>query len=154
VKHKKEVLYKNKRLPCDKIEKDEEEVKEKRKSKKKSPIYIRKKISSSIAYKIKRAGLHGDIKHCKYINIREMVYNIEEQFDDNMNWKNYGIYWDIDHIVPQCLFDFTDSEQVKMCWSRENVRPLVREENARKSNEVDIQLIKEYGLFHILEVVR
>ena len=31
----------------------------------------------------------------------ELRKHLEKQFDENMNWENYGIYWHIDHIYPQ-----------------------------------------------------
>lgn len=148
-RQEKNSTYKNKKLPCNRKEKRRIN----KKPSKKSPIYVRKKVSSFITHKIKKAGLTGETIRCKYINIKSMVKNLESQFISEMNWENYGTYWDIDHIVPQCLFDFTDIDQVRICWSEENIRPTIKEENARKSNTIDINLIEEYGLFHILEKV-
>lgn len=149
-KQEKNTTYKNKKLPCNK----KEEAKNSKKINKNSPAFIRKKISSYITLRIKKAGLNGKIERCKYVNIKNMVKNLEDQFDDEMTWENYGVYWDIDHIVPQCLFDFTDIEQIRTCWSEENVRPTVREENAKKADCIDLELIERYGLFHILEAAK
>lgn len=145
------VTYKGKRLPSDR--KYKEKVNSKARKPKKPPSYVRKKVSSSIATKIKKAGVYDDVKYSKYINIPKMVKNIEMQFDSKMSWKNYGIYWNIDHIVPQCLFDFTDMEQIRMCWSTKNVRPLARVENTEKADKIDLNLIEECGLRHILQKV-
>jgi len=82
-----------------------------------------------------------------------MVHNIELQFDKKMSWENYGVYWNIDHIIPQCLFDFTDIKQVRMCWSVENIRPLRKIENTKKADSLNKELIEEYGLNHILQKV-
>lgn len=43
--------------------------------------------------------------------------------------------WHIDHIIPCCAFDHTDPEQVRACWSPENLRWLPALENSRKSAE-------------------
>jgi hypothetical protein len=33
-------------------------------------------------------------------SIKEYIMYLEKQFDENMNWKNYGTYWEVDHIQP------------------------------------------------------
>ena len=52
--------------------------------------------------------------------------HIERQFDDNMNCNNYGIYWHIDHIIPQSCLPYTSMEEdnFKKCWALNNLRPL------------------------------
>lgn len=139
----------SKKLPCNKKEEEEE----KKVVNKKSPKYIRKKVSSYVTFRVKRSGLYNTKMRCKYANISEVVKSLESQFDEFMNWGNYGIYWDIDHIIPQCMFDFTILDEVRTCWDPKNVRPLRREENAKKSNEIDIKLIEEYGLLDIYQTV-
>ena len=49
-----------------------------------------------------------------------------------MNWNNYGEYWEIDHIIPQNLFNMTtaESKDFQICWSLMNLRPL--EKSAQK----------------------
>lgn len=52
-------------------------------------------------------------------------------FDNNMNWGNYGEYWEIDHIIPQNLFDIVTAEDrdFRICWSLMNLRPLEKSLN-------------------------
>lgn len=149
---KNELINKSKKLPCNKRKSRKEEINNKKKVKK-SPTSIRKKISSSISTKVKKVGLYSSSKNSKYVNIPEMVKNLEVQFSSEMSWENYGTYWSIDHIIPQCLFDFTCEDQVRACWSIENVRPLLKEENAKKANRLNMNLIREYGLQHILKKI-
>lgn len=68
--------------------------------------------------------------------LQNLVEHLEKQFDDKMNWDNYGSYWHIDHIKPKSLFKFTSTndENFKECWSLKNLRPLEANENRRKSN--------------------
>jgi len=58
--------------------------------------------------------------------------HIESQWEDWMNWENYGRYdkncntWQIDHIIPQSVLlyeDFND-ENFKKCWDLSNLQPL------------------------------
>jgi len=64
-----------------------------------------------------------------------MTY-IEKQFDDNMNWENYGRYgWHIDHIKPCAMFDLTNIEQQKICFHYTNLRPLWWSDNIKKSSK-------------------
>jgi 5-methylcytosine-specific restriction endonuclease McrA len=52
---------------------------------------------------------------------------LESKFDDNMNWGNYGTYWEIDHIVPLSkggIFHYT------------NTQPLTKHQNRSKRNKI------------------
>ena len=64
----------------------------------------------------------------KYLgcNISEYKKHIENQFTPEMNWENWGEYWEIDHIKPLSkggTFHFT------------NTQPLIKEQNGKKSNK-------------------
>jgi hypothetical protein len=69
--------------------------------------------------------------------LKELTEHLESQFDESMNWDNYGSYWHIDHIKPKSLFVFEslEDEQFKQCWALNNLRPLEAKENIRKSNK-------------------
>ena len=71
----------------------------------------------------------------------DLVSHIESQFNDKMNWKNWGqhriggVYtWQIDHIIPQSYYKYTSLEDPNFaeCWKMENLRPLCSIENAKK----------------------
>ena len=55
------------------------------------------------------------------------------QFDEHMNWGNYGSYWDIDHIRPCITFDLTDINEFKICFHHLNTQPLSKKENQTKN---------------------
>jgi hypothetical protein len=69
-------------------------------------------------------------------NLNDLVKHLEKQFDDKMNWENYGSYWHIDHIKPKSLFKYVypEDEDFKKCWSLENLQPLEKIANMRKKN--------------------
>ena len=69
---------------------------------------------------------------------QELVEHLESQFDEQMSWENYGRYWEIDHIYPQSRLTFTslEDENFQKCWALENLRPLEKDANRRKSDKI------------------
>lgn len=55
---------------------------------------------------------------------------IESQFDSNMNWENYGDYWEIDHITPISSAVSID-DVIKLNYYT-NLRPLLKIDNRKK----------------------
>ncbi len=68
--------------------------------------------------------------------LKELMEHLESQFDDKMNWENYGNYWQVDHLKPRSLFEYTHPEdsEFKECWSLKNLQPLEKIANLRKGN--------------------
>jgi len=68
--------------------------------------------------------------------LKDLMKHLENQFNDKMNWNDYGSYWHVDHIKPRSLFKYTSPEDLefKECWSLENLQPLEKTANFRKSN--------------------
>lgn len=61
---------------------------------------------------------------------------LKYNFDDKMNWDNYGSYWHIDHVIPCAHFDFTKEEDIKTCFIWTNLRPLEGKENNSKKDKI------------------
>lgn len=57
---------------------------------------------------------------------------ISFQFSEEMNWDNYGVYWNIDHVKPCSSFDFSKKEDQKECFQWKNTRPCIKSENESK----------------------
>ena len=65
--------------------------------------------------------------------IPEVKKYLELQFQEGMDWDNYGFYsWHIDHIKPLAMFDLTDPQEQKQAFHYTNLQPLWAEENLRK----------------------
>jgi len=67
---------------------------------------------------------------------KELKNHLEKQFTKDMTWKafrNGDIH--IDHIKPQSLFNLKDINDVKECWSLNNLQPLWAKDNIVKSNK-------------------
>jgi len=60
--------------------------------------------------------------------------HLENQFRPEMNWKNHGSYWEIDHIKPCASFDLSDIEQQQECFNYTNLQPLTISENRSKGD--------------------
>lgn len=60
-------------------------------------------------------------------SIKEYVVYLEKQFTKNMNWDNYGTYWEIDHTIPL-------SKNGSFHYS--NTTPMTISENRSKSNKL------------------
>jgi hypothetical protein len=61
---------------------------------------------------------------------------IEYQFNSNMNWDNYGSYWQIDHVTPCNSFDLTIIQEQYDCFIWENCQPLEKIRNITKSDKI------------------
>lgn len=62
----------------------------------------------------------------------ELKVYLEKQFDVNMNWENYGKYWEIDHINPIENFNFNNETEIYQCWNYLNLQPLTLKQNRTK----------------------
>ena len=108
----------------------------------KNPINrLKNNVSRQVSHGIKRssASKHGQpVFDALEYSPEQLKEHLEKQFDDNMNWENYGSYWHIDHIIPHSSFSYssTEDEQFKKCWSLDNLRPLEAIENIRKGDKL------------------
>lgn len=80
-------------------------------------------------------------------NSQQLKEHLEKQFDEKMNWENYGSYWEIDHIYPQSrlLYDSLEHPNFLKCWDLDNLRPLEVKENFIKGNKLKFKM-KEEGV--------
>jgi len=74
-------------------------------------------------------------------SLKDLMKHLERQFDEKMNWENYGSYWEVDHITPRSLFRYTSPEDpgFKECWALRNLQPLEKIANLRKSNTFTLE---------------
>ena len=71
-----------------------------------------------------------------------------EHLGDNAFKKGY----EIDHIIPVSLYDFKvmGDEEFRRCWGLRNLRVISKEENVKKGNDLDMNLIKEFEIEDLL----
>lgn len=60
-----------------------------------------------------------------------------------MTFENYKTVWSLDHIVPQTAFDFSNEDEIMLCYNHRNLLPMFVEDNKSKSYcaEVGIRLV-------------
>lgn len=109
------------------------------------PQYRMKKVlRSRIAKFIKEKYVHShELLDC---DINFYIEYLEYQFDDKMCWDNYGIYWNIDHVIPCSSFDLTNIDEQKKCYHWSNTRPLLKTENEKKNDVIDKTVINNHIL--------
>lgn len=61
---------------------------------------------------------------------------IEYTMETDMNWKNYGTIWNIDHVIPVNLFKLSDNEQAKKAFNWKNTCARYASENFSKKNSI------------------
>jgi len=70
----------------------------------------------------------------------ELKIHLANQFTEGMTFENYG-EWQIDHIKPCTLFDFSKPEDQKKCFHFSNLQPLWAADNLKKSNKYEEALL-------------
>jgi hypothetical protein len=103
---------------------------------KKRQIDLQYKIKCSLRERIRKA-LKNNFKTGKTIellgcSIKEYIIYLEQQFDQNMTWENYGVYWEIDHIIQLHTFDLTNNKMQNQAFNFKNTRPLTISENRKR----------------------
>ncbi|MEK6884935.1 MAG: hypothetical protein AABY22_35215 [Nanoarchaeota archaeon] len=88
-----------------------------------------------------RYAIIGNIKSNSTISLlgcspEEVKNYLQKKFKTEMNWLNYGSYWEIDHIVPCSFFNLSLEEQQRKCFHYTNLQPLTVHENRVKQDKI------------------
>ncbi len=101
------------------------------------------KLKGNLRNLIKNAFLRKFTKKSKKsteilgTTFEEFQIYIQNQFNEQMSWENYGKYWEIDHIKPVALGK--DEDEIVQLNHYSNLRPLKIEDNRKKSGKWDIE---------------
>lgn len=81
-----------------------------------------------------------DTEYLKFLvglNLKQFKEHLEKQFTEKMSWSNRGVKgWHIDHIIPSCMFDPFNEEELLKCYHYTNQQPLWCTDNMEKSNKI------------------
>ena len=103
----------------------------------KDPINrVKRNVRNRIWEYLKNRGWDKESSYTKSIGCSssEFIKHIEGQFDDKMNWANYGDYWEIDHILP--LSSAKTIDEVYKLNHYTNLQPLYWKDNREKSDKI------------------
>ena len=67
----------------------------------------------------------------------DFAHWIRRNCKPDMTYDNYGELWQLDHVIPTCIFDLTDEEQEQFCFSWKNTRPLYKDKNQEKKYSLE-----------------
>jgi len=78
------------------------------------------------------------------LDIETLRQWFEIQFTPDINWENYAKAWQFDHIVPTTYFNYSDEQDLKLCWSFINVRIEALQLNKNRGNRIDLSAVRPY----------
>lgn len=66
------------------------------------------------------------------------------QFNGDLSWENFAEKWQFDHIVPVAYFDFSNEEDLLLCWNFINIRVERIDFNKTRGNRIDVMGVRTY----------
>ena len=111
----------------------------------------KKPIAERLEHNLRtRAKEHG-IEYELGCEIDELIRQIESQFKIGMCWRNYGVKWELNHIIL-VSYVLGDEFQVKTPKEQQkikqkivnytNIQPLFNSENAKKRDKLTAQAVR------------
>ena len=112
---------------------------------------VKEREQNDLSFKIRRRMRHrvnlamkGETKHFTTLTLLGCSLDffrqwLEKNFENGMNWDNYGYgpdKWNIDHNLPCASFDLTDPEQQKACFHWSNMFPMWQKHNFSKKDNI------------------
>ena len=78
------------------------------------------------------------------IDIRNIRIWFEGQFTSDMSWDTFGKTWQFDHIIPVAYFDFSEEEDLYLCWNFINLSVTSISQNQDKGHRFDLLKSRKY----------
>ena len=78
------------------------------------------------------------------LDIENMRQWFEYQFQKEIGWDNFGKMWQFDHIIPVTYFDFSNEEELKICWNFTNLKVDEFKKNKERGHRLDVLAAKNY----------
>jgi hypothetical protein len=70
------------------------------------------------------------------LDIEKMRNWFECQFENGTSWEDFGKKWQFDHVIPVTYFNFSDDNELKLCWNFINLRVRSASVNQNRGNRV------------------
>lgn len=68
----------------------------------------------------------------------------EIQFTEGLHWENFGKAWQFEHIVPASYFDYSNEDDLRLCWNFINLRVEKIDTDRNGSARTDLFSVKAY----------
>lgn len=78
------------------------------------------------------------------LDIEKMRSWFELQFKEGASWENFGERWQFEHIIPVTYFDFSNEEELRMCWNFVNIRVDVFTAEKERGVRPDLLVARNY----------
>lgn len=110
------------------------------------PFKIRKNMSKRLWKTLKQQNINKKNSILLYIgcSLEHLKNHLESTLDPS---------WDavhIDHIIPCCLYDFTNEDEIKKCFNWRNLRYIPGKENLEKNGRLQLNLVEKYDIKDLL----
>jgi len=78
------------------------------------------------------------------LDINNLRKWFEYQFKGGLGWENFGKEWQFDHIIPVTYFDFSNEQDLRLCWNFTNLGVETFKKNKDRGHRVDVPAAKKY----------
>lgn len=141
-------LFRRNRLKCRKCENKERSLLVREQKLKDKNYKFRLLMCSRINFILKKINKKKDNKTISYLNCSLDYFanwlNFCFKKKKTFTFENHGEIWDIDHVIPVSKFDFTDKNNITLCFSWFNLMPLESSKNRSKGNKILKKQIKKH----------
>jgi hypothetical protein len=78
------------------------------------------------------------------LDIENLRQWFEYQFMPDQHWESFGKTWQFDHLIPVTCFDFSNEEELRLCWNFTNLRVVQLNKSNDRGNRLDLLAAKPY----------
>lgn len=130
---------------CGRKRKEWRKAWEEKRKRERHPAWVAKRIRFIMAKRMRAKVKTALTGTAVSVDGRRIVEHIQSKFQKGMSWKNWGTDWHIDHIVPLCKFDLSNTQERKRANHYTNLQPLWAKDNLRKGAKCfgEVALIAE-----------
>ena len=78
------------------------------------------------------------------LDMKNLRIWFEVQFTKDLSWDNFGKAWQFEHIIPATYFDFSNENDLRLCWSFINIRVEILKPSGTGSHRIDLLAARPY----------
>jgi hypothetical protein len=106
---------------------------------------VRQSLNCRISQMLKQHSLAKNNRTLQYVgcDFHFLKGWFEFQFQENMNWDNYG-KWEIDHVIPCSSFNLENIDEQLVCFKWSNLSPCWKSDNIKKGNKIIDSIIQQH----------